>query len=316
MPTDDPIRWETVACPLCGAPDDREFFRAPGDGGTEYRLGKCPDCGMVFTNPRPDERSIARFYPEDYAPYRPPRKRRAGFLRQLRTRLGVRGGKLLTDRIPIRPGGVLLDYGCGSGWFAAQMRDRGWQAVGMDFSPHAAAAARKNFGLSAIHGTLPHPAVAADTLDVVTLRAVLEHVHDPVRLLRAVYAALRPGGWVYASVPNLAGWGFRTFGRAWFPLDPPRHLLHFTPETLSAAVEGCGFRVEAMTTIGHTKWMGHSVDRAAKGDPRWWVKLGKLHVVRSAVTRWTRWTLQADDLAILGRKPATGAAGVPLNAAA
>ena len=34
---------------------------------------------------------------------------------------------------------MLLDYGCGAGSFAAQMRGRGWNAIGMDFSPHAPA---------------------------------------------------------------------------------------------------------------------------------------------------------------------------------
>jgi SAM-dependent methyltransferase len=315
MPT-EPIRWETVPCPLCGSAADTDFFHAPGDDGLDYRLGQCAACSLVYTNPRPDAASIARFYPEDYSPYQPPRRQRTGFLRRLRGRVGLRGEKALSDRIPVRPGGVLMDYGCGSGWFAAQMRARGWKAVGMDFSAHAAAAARTNFGLDVIHGMLPHPAVAAGSLDAVTLRAVLEHVHDPRQLLGAVYAALRPGGWVYASVPNLASWGFRAFGRAWFPLDPPRHLLHFTPETLRRAVEGCGFAVEAVATLGHTKWMGYSVERAAKDRPAWWVRACRVRLVRSAVTRWTRWTNQADDLAILARKPLTAAGAAPLRVAA
>jgi hypothetical protein len=107
--------WETVSCPLCGAADDRDFLRTTGDDGVEYRLGRCAACEMVFVNPRPDETSIARFYPEDYAPYRPSRKRSGGFLRALRARIGAAGEKTLSDRIPVRPGGVLMDYGCGGG---------------------------------------------------------------------------------------------------------------------------------------------------------------------------------------------------------
>ena len=315
MTTPD-IRWETVPCPLCGAAGDADFLHATGDDGVEYRLGRCPGCAMVYTNPRPDAASIARFYPEDYSPYQPPANPRRGFARASRERLGLRREKTPADRIPVRAGGMWMDYGCGSGAYAAQIRERGWKVVGMDFSPHAAAAARRNYGLTVVHGSLPHPAVWPGSLDVVTLRAVLEHVHDPRELLGAVYDALRPGGWVYASVPNLASWGYRAFGRAWFPLDPPRHLLHFTPDTLRRAVVDSGFEVETVATLGHTKWTGLSVDRAMKAAPTWWVKACRVRLVRSAVTRLTQWAGRGDDLAILARKPESAATTVPFRRAA
>jgi 2-polyprenyl-3-methyl-5-hydroxy-6-metoxy-1,4-benzoquinol methylase len=298
-----PIRWEAVPCPLCGAAAGREFLRAAGDGGHEYKLDRCDRCGLVYLNPRPDEASIAPFYPPDYAPYQPPARRRGRLRRQLRGRLGLRTEKSLSDRIPFRPGGVLLDYGCGSGWFAAQMRDRGWDAFGMDVSPHSVAATRWHFGLRAIQGTLPHPEVPPGALDAVTLRAVLEHVHHPQRLVRAVFEALRPGGWLFVSVPNLSGWGFRHFGRAWSQLDLPRHLSHFTPHTLRRLVEGAGFVVEAVDTPGHTKWMRVSVDRARRESPRWWLAACRARLVCSALTRWTAWAGRGDELALLARKP-------------
>ena len=297
--TPDPILWETVACPLCGAAGDRDFLRAPGDDGATYRLGRCAGCELVFTNPRPDAASIARFYPADYAPYQPP-KRRGRLLRRLRERLGVRGERSLVDRVP--PGGVLLDYGCGSGWCAARMRGRGWDARGMDFSAHAAAAARRNFGLEVVHGALPHPAVRPGTVDLLTLRAVLEHVHDPRRLLAAVFDALKPGGHVYVSVPNLAGWGYRVFGTSWFPLDPPRHLLHFTPDTLRRAVAGCGFVVEAVTTIGHAKWVGYSAAKPG-GGAKWVGRACRLRPARSLFARAAQWAGRGDEVALLARKP-------------
>jgi len=163
---------------------------------------------------------------------------------------------------------------------------------------------------------LPHPAVAPGSLDVIALGAVLEHVHDPQQLLRAVHDALRPGGWVYVSVPNLASWGFRAFRQSWFPLDLPRHLLHFTPDTLLRVIETCGFRVEVIKTIGHTKWVGYSVEQALKDQPRWWVWLCRAHVIRSAITRWARWTGQADNIAILARKPFAAPVAEPVPQAA
>jgi SAM-dependent methyltransferase len=302
MPADQ-ITWETVACPLCGTKGDDEFLRACGDDGREYRLGRCRACGFVFLNPRPDEATVHLLYPPDYSPYQPPHRRRRGLLRRVRNAVVGRGERALSDRIPVKPHGVLMDYGCGAGAFAAEMRDRGWNAIGMDFSPHAAAIARVHYGLRVIEGTLPHPAVAPESLDAITLRMVLEHVHDPLKLLRAAADALRPGGWLYVCVPNLAAWGFRAFRGAWFPLRLPWHLLHFTPETLRRAVERCDLQVDAIATSGHTSWMGWSVERAAREQSAWWLRVAKLRLVRSALTRWTRWRGEGDELCLLARKP-------------
>lgn len=312
----DSIRWEQTACPSCGSADEDEFLRAPGDDGVEYRMARCRHCSLVFTNPRPDVASLGLLYPADYSPYQP-RKLHKGGLHALRARVFGAAERTLADRIPVPPGGKLLDYGCGSGRFAAKMRDRGWDARGMDFSAHAAAAARSNFDLEVIHGDLPHGAVPPNSLDAITLRAVLEHVHDPGRLLRAAGMVLKPGGYLFVSVPNLASWGFGAFGTAWFPLDLPRHLLHFTPDTLRRVVTDSGLTVEAVKTRGHGKWMGYSADRAARFRPRLWASAARrVRLVRSALTTVAEWRDRGDDLCLLARKPEAVASELPLRKAA
>ena len=299
----DGVRWEHATCPVCDGAEEDEFLRAPGDDGNEYRLAKCRRCAMVFQNPRPTEGTVALLYTADYPQYQPPARVRGGKLRALRQKLFGHRERTLADRIPVKRGGKLLDCGCGAGAFAAQMRDRGWDAFGMDFSPHAVAAARSYYGLRAIEGTLPHPEVPANSLDAVTLRMVLEHVHDPAKMLRAAFDALAPGGWLCVAVPNLAAWGFRAFGPAWFPLRLPWHLLHFTPDTLRRVVTDCGFAVETVATKGHTRWAGYSVDRARKLRPRWWVSALRTRFARSVLTSWTEWRDAGDELCLLARKP-------------
>lgn len=311
----DEIHWERTTCPACGSADEAEFLHAPGDGGIEFRLARCNRCETVFTNPRPDAASIARFYPADYAPYQP-RERRGGTLRGLRDRLFGRAEKSLADRIPIPPGGRLLDYGCGSGRFAARMRDRGWDVCGMDFSTRAAETARRAFGLNVIHGSLPHLDVPPGSFDAITVREVLEHLHDPAAALRAVSDALKPGGHLYASVPNLAGWGFRAFGPAWSALDLPRHLTHFTPTTLERVLGECGFVVLSTRTRGHGKWTAGSVKRARQINPRWWAPIARVRFVQSALTTWSEWRGAADSLCVLARKPESVAGESALRRAA
>lgn len=299
----DAIRWEQTACPVCGSFDESELLRAPGEGGIEFRLARCRTCETVFTNPRPDAPSIAQFYPADYAPYQPRARRKGGKLRGLRDRLFGCPERSLAERIPVPPGGRLLDYGCGSGKFAARMRERGWAVTGMDFSARATETARRAFGLNAIHGSLPHPGVPPASLDAITVREVLEHLHDPRAALRACFEALVPGGYLYASVPNLAGWGFRAFGPAWAALDLPRHLTHFTPATLGRLLAACGFEVTTTRTRGHVKWTAGSVARARLLQPRWWTGAARVRFVQSALTTWTEWRSAADSLCVLARKP-------------
>jgi SAM-dependent methyltransferase len=186
----------------------------------------------------------------------------------------------------------------------------------MDFSPHAVAAARARYGLLVLEGTLPHPDVPANSLAAVTLRMVLEHVHDPARVLGAVFDVLEPGGWLCVAVPNLAAWGFGAFGPAWFPLRLPWHLLHFTPDTLRRVVTDCGFVVDTVATKGHTRWMGYSLDRARKLRPKWWMSALRARFGRSVLTSWTEWRGRGDELTLLARKPAARSTEQPLRKAA
>ncbi len=140
---------------------------------------------------------------------------------------------------------------------------------------------------------------------------VLEHVHWPHRLIAAAVEALSPGGLLAISVPNIASWGYRLFGKDWWPLELPRHLLHFTPDTLSCLLEAHGLEVLQVRRQCRGSWMSRSLERASRpGRPlagRWWARLGKLRLARTLLTAWSGWTGQPDSLLILARRPVRGA---------
>src|SRR5262249_11350364 len=167
------LQWEQIGCPLCDDPAHDELLCAPGEDEQPFQLVRCRGCSMTYLNPRPDEASIGRFYPEDYEPYQPPagsqsKANKKWGWRRWRARL-FGGDRDSMANIPFEGGGRLLDYGCGSGWYANRMRERGWQVTGMDMSPHAVAKAQRHFGLDVIHGTLPHPGVVAESFDIITM---------------------------------------------------------------------------------------------------------------------------------------------------
>jgi hypothetical protein len=55
---------------------------------------------------------------------------------------------------------------------------------------------------------------------------------------------LKPGGQISITTPNFASKGHQIFGRDWFPLDAPRHLALFSPNSLRKALEALGFQTE------------------------------------------------------------------------
>jgi len=338
-PDIDALRWEVTDCPLCGAFDDEELLLTTSPcGRAAYRLVACRRCGLGYLNPRPDQRSIGLFYPADYLCYQSPTPSdslRAQLQRRLKRLVMARHfGTLPPLRrwhekalawlaswwlyprphsmtsLPYQGQGRLLDYGCGAGWFAWQMRELGWDVTGMDFSEHATAHARR-FGIPTLTGTLPHRDVAPSSYDVITMGAVLEHIHHPHRLIAAAAEALRPGGYLVVSVPNLDSWGFRHFGEDWWGLQLPHHLLHFTPATLRRLLTAHGLEVRRLRLVPRPGWMRRSLSAARKHHGGLLSRLGSLRLAASLLTRWTGWIGQPDCIEALASRPGARAAMRP-----
>jgi SAM-dependent methyltransferase len=138
------------------------------------------------------------------------------------------------------------------------MNRHGWEAVGIDMSQSAIETIKRDMGLTAFAGSLPHDELEPASIDLVTMWHSLEHVHDPVRILREARRLLVPSGRLIVAVPDFSGWPRRWFGPAWYGLDLPRHLTHFTPKTLTRMLEHAGFRVQGMRHPRHADWLRNS----------------------------------------------------------
>jgi 2-polyprenyl-3-methyl-5-hydroxy-6-metoxy-1,4-benzoquinol methylase len=99
------------------------------------------------------------------------------------------------------PRPTLLDVGAGLGVFPHAVAARGWHCTALDPDPVAVAHLREDLGLAAIGADY----LLANDLgryDVVTFNKVLEHVPDPIAMLRRALANVRPGGFVYVELPD------------------------------------------------------------------------------------------------------------------
>jgi SAM-dependent methyltransferase len=172
-------------------------------------------------------------------------------------------------RLRARPGRRLLDVGCGSGRFIRLMQELGWRAEGVDFDKAAVETARRD-GLSVRLGALEAQGYAGGSFDAVTINHVIEHVPDPVGLLRESHRILAPSGQIIVVTPNAASLGHARFRDAWRGLEPPRHLQIFSPQSMRAALERAGFTGCSIRTSVQLAGMiyGHSVALRAGVSPR------------------------------------------------
>ena len=277
------IDWEDAACPLCAASNADALIEAadplPGpDIRFRFLIVRCRDCGLAYTNPRPSPRSIGQFYPEDYLPH----QYRGSAASRQKWGLWLRRDSLVPV-LPLPPGGRLLDFGCGGGDLLQEMHERGWRVTGLDPSPDVVGYIREQLGLPAFVGTLPHPELRPGSFEAITMSQSLEHVHEPLQVLREAHRLLVRGGRIAITVPNIDSLPFRWFGADWFGLDVPRHLTHFSPPTLQRMLIAAGFQVGGVQFIRHNSWLRHSASLAARhsGKSSLWRRLMRIRVVAS-----------------------------------
>lgn len=207
-----------------------------------YKVFLCRDCDVLFVFPHPDPRQIEEVYmrseysPENVA-YWEKRGRRT-FIR------------LLQKLELLRHSGTLLDVGCGYGLFLKYARERGWKVYGVDICKEECRYAVDKLGLDVFNGTLFDASYPDKYFDVITLWNVLEHVPDPVSLLKECCRIMKEGGLLLLRVPNMAlHWRIRfiweRMGKTL--LNPPQHLYGFGPKNLDLLLQRVGFSSREIT---------------------------------------------------------------------
>tara|TARA_R110002049_G_scaffold2750_4_gene22002 strand:+ start:190825 stop:191592 length:768 start_codon:yes stop_codon:yes gene_type:complete len=128
----------------------------------------------------------------------------------------------------------LLDIGCGDGTLMAAARSAGWSVMGTETHPDRA----RQRGLDVV--TSLDEATKSGPFDVITMWHSLEHFKDPNDAIESVSRLIDPGGVAIVAVPNYASLQATIFGRHWLHLDVPRHLSHFTMNSIDRLAQRHG----------------------------------------------------------------------------
>ena len=265
-------------CPVCGSDSrellhegltDRIFFCAPG----EWSMYRCESCASAYLDPRPNSDTIGLAY-QNYFTHEPTVVSPDGLVRKLRRRLGngyrnqrygtrdypasklgILAATLMPNAKSIMDAGMrhlpkassgkrLLDLGCGNGAFLLRARGAGWLTIGVDLDPKAVEVAQSQ-RLDVRLGGVEELHPADEQFDVITLSHVIEHVHHPLEVLQACHSLLKPDGNLWIETPNINSQGYRFYGANWRGLEPPRHLVLFSLDSMHRTLNTAGFsRVE------------------------------------------------------------------------
>ena len=339
------MRLESVPqCPVCGDARrqleqsevrDGAFGAAPG----VWRLQRCLGCRALYLDPRPDPACIHLAY-QDYYTHTsaPPLLSRIklaltnGYRNRVfatNLRPAVAAGSIVIPLFPTRAAAIrredrgigrargggkrLLDVGCGDGRFLALARGLEWECHGVEPDAAAAQVVREQ-GMSLLGSRVEDlPGELAGTFDVITLNQVIEHVYDPVAVLRRCRDLLRPGGYLWLETPNTDSLGYEIYGAHWRGLETPRHLVLFNFPSLSWSLERAGFerikRLEPPDVTAHLfnlsakMQLGRIAEKDTRALPRD-VRAKTQATIREARAVELRDSAKAEFLSVVAYRPA------------
>ena len=126
--------------------------------------------------------------------------------------------------------GQILDIGAGTGDFAAAASRDGWEVTAVEPSASAAALAQQK----KIQCQQDSTKLLSNAFDVITMWHVLEHVPDLEKQITELKRLLKPNGTIFVAVPNYKSFDAKHYGRFWAAFDVPRHLWHFSKNSIKA----------------------------------------------------------------------------------
>lgn len=227
------VRFESLSsCPLCGSIKIFQSHRID-----EWSLWRCRNCRIIFLNPRPADVDTL-YQSENYFVARTIsftnlQARARGFYPMINKLRNCLNGKKQVK---------FVEIGAGDGAFSLAAQHFGWEVLCVEVS---AVAREKLRALNlkvfdTIENGLP---AEKNSVDVVVMNHVLEHLKSPGDVIKSVEKRLRAGGILYVATPNHASLDRLYHGKHWSGWDLPFHLTHFSPGVLRTFLKHFGFHV-------------------------------------------------------------------------
>lgn len=223
-----------TSCPVCGGDDLKKIFDAADHFSSRevFPVCECTRCGFRFTNHFPSEDTIGRYY--DSPDYISHSDSDQGLINRLyhyfRKQMLKKKVSLVAAHAtgnPVR----LLDMGCGTGYFLGAAKEQGWIVSGIEKDKKARESAALRTGLT-VNDENSLREIGHASFDAVTFWHVLEHLEKLNETVSKIKDIVTPEGIIVLALPNSQSYDARFYKERWAAYDIPRHLWHFSPDTV------------------------------------------------------------------------------------
>src|SRR6056297_485903 len=190
-------------CPLCQSHkivstislEDYSISKQP------FEIWQCTQCNFLFTQNIPDEESIGSYYAsEEYISHSDTKKGIVNRLYHIARKIML--GKKYRLIKKISSGKTILDIGCGTGYFLNDMKDKGFQTLGIEINEQARDFGKQHFGLNILPPEKLLSGKINQKFNVITLWHVLEHLYQPGLYLQRISELLDSKGVLILALPN------------------------------------------------------------------------------------------------------------------
>ncbi len=205
-----------------------------------FAVWQCNYCTLRFTQDAPAPAAVGKYYLSPH--YVSHTDTKQGIINQLYhavRKFTLKKKRQLVQEVSGLQKGSLLDVGAGTGAFANIMQDAGWNVIGLEPDETARQNAAGKYNLNF---QLPDALykLEAQSMDVITMWHVLEHVHDLHGYLQNCGRILKPAGTLFIAVPNYTSLDAKIYQQYWAAYDVPRHLYHFSPQSMQSLLQQHG----------------------------------------------------------------------------
>lgn len=254
-----------TSCPICDQTEFSHFL-----DGKDYTVSQktfsivtCNNCGFHFTNPIPKIEDVGGYYKsESYVSHSSTNKGLINKIYQLVRKRTLKQKVNLLKKLS--KGKSHLDIGAGTGHFINATTQSGFNSLGLEPDEDARALAIKlhNANIKPLEHLFD---LKENTVDVITMWHVLEHVYNLKNDLKQITSVLKDDGVMIVAVPNMSSYDAKKYKQYWAAYDLPIHLYHFQPNDIKNLFEQYDMKVDQILPMKFDSYYVSMLSEKYKG---------------------------------------------------